>query len=166
MKTDYLLLLETANWPALLVDGSGRIRNANERAAAVFGKVVHGEAPELSSIWASTNESSSDQFVAELSRKPTSRANINYQVKGGGTSDYLTHINMVDMDGQRFTLLQLMDDAKSAPPQTRLGNPLVETNLQQKQKLDCAFQLARSVALDFNNALTIILGHASWKSVV
>src|SRR4029077_5297351 len=30
-----------------------------------------------------------------------------------------------------------------------------------KQKLDCALQLARSVSLDFNNALTGILGHTS-----
>jgi CheY-like chemotaxis protein len=30
-----------------------------------------------------------------------------------------------------------------------------------RQKLDCALQLARTVAHDFNNALTIILGHAS-----
>jgi two-component system cell cycle sensor histidine kinase/response regulator CckA len=30
-----------------------------------------------------------------------------------------------------------------------------------KQKLDCALQLARTVALDFNNALTSILGHTS-----
>jgi len=36
-----------------------------------------------------------------------------------------------------------------------------ETNTAHKQKLDCALQLARSVALDFNNALTSILGHAS-----
>jgi CheY-like chemotaxis protein len=33
--------------------------------------------------------------------------------------------------------------------------------LAQKQKLDCALQLARSVSLDFNNALTSILGHTS-----
>jgi two-component system, cell cycle sensor histidine kinase and response regulator CckA len=37
----------------------------------------------------------------------------------------------------------------------------VEASLAHKQKLDCALQLARSVALDFNNALTSILGHAS-----
>jgi len=30
-----------------------------------------------------------------------------------------------------------------------------------KQKLDCALQLTRTVALDFNNALTSILGHTS-----
>ena len=30
-----------------------------------------------------------------------------------------------------------------------------------KQKLECALQLARTVSLDFNNALTSILGHTS-----
>lgn len=33
--------------------------------------------------------------------------------------------------------------------------------LIQKQKLDCALQLARTVSLDFNNALTSVLGHTS-----
>jgi CheY-like chemotaxis protein len=37
----------------------------------------------------------------------------------------------------------------------------VEASVAHKQKLDCALQLARTVALDFNNALTSILGHAS-----
>ena len=37
----------------------------------------------------------------------------------------------------------------------------MEAGLAHKQKLDCALQLARSVALDFNNALTSILGHSS-----
>jgi two-component system cell cycle sensor histidine kinase/response regulator CckA len=37
----------------------------------------------------------------------------------------------------------------------------VENATIHKQKLDCAMQLARSVALDFNNALTGILGHTS-----
>src|SRR5476649_1535476 len=31
-----------------------------------------------------------------------------------------------------------------------------------KQKLDCALRLARTVSLDFNNALTSILGHVSF----
>jgi signal transduction histidine kinase/CheY-like chemotaxis protein len=35
-------------------------------------------------------------------------------------------------------------------------------DLVSRQKLDCALQLARTVSLDFNNALTSILGHASF----
>ncbi len=37
----------------------------------------------------------------------------------------------------------------------------MDASLAQKQKLDCALQLIRTVALDFNNALTSILGHTS-----
>src|SRR5260370_25915637 len=40
-------------------------------------------------------------------------------------------------------------------------NPGDDTGLAQKQKLDCALRLARTVSLDFNNALTAILGHTS-----
>ena len=36
------------------------------------------------------------------------------------------------------------------------------SDLILKQKLDCALQLARTVSLDFNNALTSILGHVSF----
>lgn len=38
---------------------------------------------------------------------------------------------------------------------------VMEAAIAHKQKLDCALQLTRTVALDFNNALTIILGHTS-----
>ncbi|HEY1664023.1 MAG TPA: ATP-binding protein [Verrucomicrobiae bacterium] len=50
-------------------------------------------------------------------------------------------------------------------PDTSPANdkPVSDTNGQMlKQKLDCALQLARTVSLDFNNALTSILGHASF----
>jgi nitrogen-specific signal transduction histidine kinase len=54
-----------------------------------------------------------------------------------------------------------------APPQPVIApasgeaGTVMDTNLAQKQKLDCAMQLIRTVALDFNNALTSILGHTS-----
>ena len=44
------------------------------------------------------------------------------------------------------------DDSKAQAP---------ETSLAQKQKLECALQLARTVSLDFNNALTGVLAHTS-----
>ncbi|MEK7707744.1 MAG: ATP-binding protein, partial [Verrucomicrobiota bacterium] len=59
---------------------------------------------------------------------------------------------------KRFLLLQLLPDT------TELAgtNPAaLDAGLAHKQKLDCALQLARSVALDFNNALTSVLGYTS-----
>ncbi len=44
---------------------------------------------------------------------------------------------------------------------TAEAGSVMDANLAQKQKLDCAMQLIRTVALDFNNALTSILGHTS-----
>ena len=54
-------------------------------------------------------------------------------------------------DGRAGKIVRL-----STPPPTGTTEILV-----QKQKLDCALQLARTVSLDFNNALTSILGHTS-----
>jgi CheY-like chemotaxis protein len=62
-------------------------------------------------------------------------------------------------DNQSYLLLQLLPEAPQLRPETKLaGN---DTRQAHKQKLDCALQLARTVALDFNNALTSILGHTS-----
>jgi signal transduction histidine kinase len=76
---------------------------------------------------------------------------LKFQIKGGTTAAFTTYISAVTRDEQKFFVFQLFKD--SASP--------VEAGAAHKQKLDCALQLARSVALDFNNALTSILGHSS-----
>jgi nitrogen-specific signal transduction histidine kinase len=60
--------------------------------------------------------------------------------------------------GQKRFVLQLLSNA---PQSSGQKSHLTESGSVQKQKLDCALQLARSVALDFNNALTSILGYTS-----
>ena len=62
-----------------------------------------------------------------------------------------------------------MSDEKTVPPPAPApGAPEVKPAATDvngqilKQKLDCALQLARTVSLDFNNALTSILGHTSF----
>jgi two-component system cell cycle sensor histidine kinase/response regulator CckA len=53
--------------------------------------------------------------------------------------------------------------ALETPPPPRVETkPADAGDLILKQKLDCALQLARTVSLDFNNALTSILGHVSF----
>jgi two-component system cell cycle sensor histidine kinase/response regulator CckA len=56
-------------------------------------------------------------------------------------------------------VLQLLREGTA--PGADVKTPGGEAGQAQKQKLDCALQLARTVALDFNNALTSILGHTS-----
>jgi signal transduction histidine kinase len=50
----------------------------------------------------------------------------------------------------------------AVPPAENKPMAMDTNGLMLKQKLDCALQLARTVSLDFNNALTSILGHASF----
>jgi two-component system, cell cycle sensor histidine kinase and response regulator CckA len=57
-----------------------------------------------------------------------------------------------------FQILQL--PAPETPAAS--ASQAVAIEVAHKQKLDCALHLTRTVALDFNNALTTILGHASF----
>ncbi|MBI3418087.1 MAG: response regulator [Verrucomicrobia bacterium] len=55
-------------------------------------------------------------------------------------------------------MMKLETDANAV---TNGHEPALEPAVAHKQKLDCALQLIRTVALDFNNALTSVLGHTS-----
>ncbi len=50
---------------------------------------------------------------------------------------------------------------KESPAPAPEPAPSLDAATAQKQKLECALQLTRTVVLDFNNALTSILGHTS-----
>jgi two-component system, cell cycle sensor histidine kinase and response regulator CckA len=159
MKSDVSFALENAGWPALLVDAAGAICRANPAAASLFGAVLAGESPRLLAIWSPDNSSGPDQFFVQWERSAAPTVPLKYRARGGHTVGYLTSICAFTRDGQKFFLLQLLREGGSAVPETKPAGG--EVGLALKQKLDCALQLARTVALDFNNALTSILGHTS-----
>jgi signal transduction histidine kinase len=159
MKSDVSFALENAGWPALLVDAAGAICRANPAATSLFGAVLAGESPRLSAVWSPDNSSGPDQFLAQWERSAAPTVPLKYRAKGGHTVSYLTSICAFTKDGQKYFVLQLLREGGSAVPEVK--PPGGEAGLAIKQKLDCALQLARTVALDFNNALTSILGHTS-----
>jgi signal transduction histidine kinase/CheY-like chemotaxis protein len=168
MKQESQFALEQASWPAFLADEAGTIRRANEAAQGTFGPVVDGSASLLSSIWGAENEENAGQFLAKLGRVASSEVRVNLRLKGGGQAAFAAHVCAFPGEGQKLFLFQLFppeptparkDPPSSAPPHPGLGAE--QANQAQKQKLECALQLARTVALDFNNALTIVLGHVS-----
>ncbi len=158
MKPDLVFGLENAVWPALLVDGGGRILRANEAAVKVFGPALEGDHPSLSAIWSPENGVAAEQFISQWERSPSPAISLKYRVKGGGVASYLTAICAHTSAGQKHFVLQLPQDTSQAAGQKSQTS---EAGAAHKQKLDCALQLARSVALDFNNALTSILGYTS-----
>jgi two-component system cell cycle sensor histidine kinase/response regulator CckA len=159
MKSDVAFALESAGWPALLVDGASTICRANPAAVSLFGAAVAGEAPRLAAIWAPENSSTPDQFLAQWERSAVPMVLLKFQSKGGQPVGYLTSVCVFTKDGQKYFVLQLLREGTAPAGDVKM--PGGEAGQAHKQKLDCALQLARTVALDFNNALTSILGHTS-----
>ena len=166
MKPDLAFLVDQAGWPAFLVDDSGMVRRANPAAVNSLGTVMDGEASLGATIWASGNELNAEEFLQRLQRSSAQCAVIEFRLKGGATGRFNTYVCPFQKDDKRYHLFQLLPgqvgevEVKPRSAGTETGG-VIEVTAAQKQRLDCALQLIRTVALDFNNALTTILGHTS-----
>src|SRR5262245_22585110 len=168
MKSDLSFQLESAAWPAFVVEAGGTIRHANQAAITFFGPKLEGEGLLLSALWAEEGETV-EQFLARWERSAAATIPLRYHAKGGSTVTFATYICAVRAMQKRYLFQLIRSQDMGSSPLTDLsrlgvpeGKPMPgETAIFQKQKLDCAMQLTRSVALDFNNALTGILGHTS-----
>jgi signal transduction histidine kinase/CheY-like chemotaxis protein len=182
MKLDIGFGLDNAPWPAFVVDSSCKIRLANEAAVNTFGAVMEGEVELSGSIWSPEMDLTPEQFLAKIERSSSPMMQLKFHVKGGGTARFNSYVCSLQHDGQKFFLFQVMRDAsvlggdgdmvfdspeaaqrkfESGDTVLRTGAFSFEASAAQRQKLECALQLARTVSLDFNNALTSILGHTS-----
>ncbi|MBC8094574.1 MAG: response regulator [Akkermansiaceae bacterium] len=158
MKLDEVFALDSAGWPALLVNDGCTILRSNQTARKLFGSALEGSAQLLGAIWAPENGPAAEQFLAQWERSPAATVSLKFRVKGGGISSFSASICSFTKDEQRYFIFQLLPDWSFA------GDPKglpTDFTLAQKHKLDVALQLARTVSLDFNNALTSILGYTS-----
>ncbi len=159
MKSEVAIALEHAGWPVLLLDESGVICHANTEAARLFGQALATDSPRLAVIWSPENSTPADRFLAHWERAPSPTVPLKFRGKGGHTLAYSTSICAFTKESGKHFVLQLLREHPA--PAAEGKPPGGESGLAHKQKLDCALQLARTVALDFNNALTSILGHTS-----
>jgi signal transduction histidine kinase len=154
MKTDALNGLASASWPVLLLGRVGTVVVANPAAAAAFGPAVEPGAA-LAAFWLAENDCTPGDFLVRAELAPSVMVPVKLLGAGGVPVSYSACVcAMIDSLERRF-LLQLLP----LSPEARAA--ATEAGLAHKQKLDCALQLARTVSLDFNNALTSILGHTS-----
>src|SRR5688572_27247734 len=179
MKSETVFALENANWPALLVEASGGIRGASIGAKSLFGESITSRPTLAESIWASENTVSPEEFLASYDDLTPKNYEAWLKDAEGNPVKSRVHICRLRVDNSDLFLLQMFakpkeEAIKAAPPASAAkategftshtsltSHTVVESSLAQKQKLDCAMQLIRTVALDFNNALTSILGHVS-----
>jgi signal transduction histidine kinase/ActR/RegA family two-component response regulator len=159
VKIEGDFLLQEADWPAFLLRKDGLVLRANRAAARAFGSQFEKPDIKLGSIWSPENRESLVQFLGLPA--PATLPRLKFRLKSGLPATFLAQVTCLPPDD--VCLLQLLKEPALAAAATgsAAGPPAAETPSAQRQKLDCALQLARSVALDFNNALTSILGHTS-----
>jgi two-component system cell cycle sensor histidine kinase/response regulator CckA len=173
MKPEIVFGLERAAWPALLLNTGGVVLRANQAATNTFGANLAGESPSWSAIWSPENAGAPEEFFARWEQSPKATVDLKFFVASGAAVKFAAAICAFNSEGQKWFVLQLLPAAAPAAvpapalvaapgaavsavaPATDAGGMLL------KQKLDCALQLARTVSLDFNSALTSILGHTS-----
>ena len=159
MTPDAFSAMEAAGWPVLLVDRAGAIHRANTAATKAFDPFLDSFPVPLAKLWPAQTVVSPEAWLTQWD--PTAALLRSLRLKGAGNkvllfSAAVSRFNPAEA-GQY--LIQLLPDSSVAPTP---APAISDASLLHKQKLECALQLARTVALDFNNSLTTILGHASW----
>ena len=166
MKPEVIFALEGASWPALLVGGDGAVLMANPAAHEVFTTSLEGEPPQLASIWAPENGNSAAVFLTQWENTRPPLMELKFRGPTGPEKTFPTAIAMLESDGNKWFVFQLLSLPKAFASHRPVESvtefraaPTGDAAL--KQKLDCVMQLARTVSLDFNNALTGVLAHTS-----
>lgn len=160
MKAEIVFQLETAPWPAFLVSPTGVLEDVNLAAQTFFGERLQSR--EFTAIGEA--ETSSVSFLSLCEQLTSPLTPLKFRGRDGSAATFLTSISPLTLSSQKYYLFQLFTTHGKLPMGRTLDGKgaSVEINAAQKQRLDCAMQLTRTVALDFNNALTTILGHASY----
>jgi signal transduction histidine kinase len=179
VSSEIVFGLESAAWPALLVDARGGIVLANTSASTAFGETVNGKSPPLSSVWSKENSQTVEEFFAQAEQSAAATVPLKFETAGGAVAQFSASVCPFNREGRKWFVLQLfplpapavaaspapIPAPAPAPAATTAPNAIEKDSnseaLIHKQKLDCALQLARTVSLDFNNVLTSVLGHTS-----
>jgi signal transduction histidine kinase/ActR/RegA family two-component response regulator len=160
MKSDIVYGLVSATWPAILVDESGAIHNVNPAAVRALGPSMADGSGTLSALWLPGNQGTAAELLANSTSQAIAGVSLKLLGKNAANLSFRGSVNTIVDEGKKYFLIQLFPETPaSASAEAKV--PSVEAGLAHKQKLDCALQLARTVSLDFNNALTSILGHTS-----
>jgi two-component system, cell cycle sensor histidine kinase and response regulator CckA len=156
MKSEVAFDVENAAWPALLVDASGEVLLANTAAKNIFGAALKMEPAPLASLWSSENSGAAVDFLALWRESQPMVTILKFRVASGQAVSFPTAICHSGDPEKKQVVLQLLSGVSALSA----GSP-AEHDTALKQKLDCMLQLAQTVSLDFNNALTGVLAHTS-----
>jgi two-component system, cell cycle sensor histidine kinase and response regulator CckA len=162
---ELIFVLNNAPWPSFLTDEVGKIYHASPAARKVFGQAVVGNSATLSEIWSAENGDTPDDFIVRWAKARTMAVPLKFRAQGNSVISYFTAVSDFELEEAEYLVWQLMPFSAPLPapaiPSPEEKGQNADAHAVLRQKLGCALQLARTVALDFNNALTSILGHTS-----
>jgi signal transduction histidine kinase/CheY-like chemotaxis protein len=164
MKPEVVFGLENAAWPALLVNAGGAVLMFNDAAKILFGAALDGSPAALAALWSPANGRAAVDFLAQWETTSAPLVELKFRAAAGIDKKFSTAIALLANDGGKWFVLQLLS-LPAAPAASPLESPTefrsATGDAALKQKLECVLQLARTVSLDFNNALTGVLAHTS-----
>jgi len=160
MKPGFVFGFENAGWPALLVNAGAVIVRFNAAAGRVFGPVLQADTTtRMAQIWSRENPLNAEAFLEKWQHHPAASTALKFNVRGINVS-YTTVVCEFVNEGETLFAFQLFPDLGNGIGSAE-SHAVEGTGTMQKNKLDLALQLARSVALDFNNALAGVMGNSS-----
>src|SRR5262249_306507 len=113
MKSDLSFQLESAAWPAFVVEAGGTIRHANPAAINFFGPKLEGEGLSPSALWAEQKETA-EQFLGRWERSVAAVIPIQYHGKGGSVATFATYICPIRAVQKKY-LFQLIQEQPKGP---------------------------------------------------
>ena len=157
MNIDLPEALKHAYWPVLIVNDLGTVLSHNPAALRCFGPVISGSKFSLKDLWSPSNSGGYRLLLMQLRADASEGLPAKFIREDGTVGAFHCVTSPV---GGHFCvqLLSVRTDSDSGEAKP---TPEDVSGLRQKQKLECALKLIETVALDFNNALTGILGHTS-----
>ncbi|MCF7709466.1 MAG: response regulator, partial [Verrucomicrobia bacterium] len=164
---DLTQIFDNAVWPVFIIDETAAIRWANKAAANVFRIEVSKGDNSFNELWAEDNEMPVELFIPFIRRGGKLDSPIKLLDKNSKPVERKLLISPVKSDDEFLVLLQIPDIGADSSKKKTKAEPInsipakIEPGISQKQTLDSARQLIRTVVLDFNNALTTILGHTT-----
>ena len=158
MKPDAFAALDSASWPVLVVDRDGVVRRFNRRASAVLGGQLLADVTTLPSLWHPQNEVRANDFLAHFDDSSGGTFPFRFRVADGSYAPFTACVCLAGPE--RTFVFQLLPPMPPAQPAAAAPKPN-PADASLKQKFALAMQLTRTIAMDFNNALTSVLGHTS-----
>ncbi|MDW8308379.1 MAG: hypothetical protein RMK20_03300 [Verrucomicrobiales bacterium] len=142
---------EHTPWPVLVLGGAeGVVVRANAAARAVFGPALECGRALPGWLQADAGSEGMRAFLAGPGVSSPRMAVVGFRVADGQLKKFCALAARQGEGAEARVLLQLLPETAGC-----------DSGVALQQKLDCALQLARSVALEFNNALTSVLGYTS-----